>query len=457
MTQLTPYHEDQELDNNTSTNVHFRDILEQHINRRSLITKTASGAVALTLASTLTGCNDNDNKSNNNNGGTNPPIDPNKKPEKLNFTTVPKNLNDIVTVPEGYEAHVLYALGDSINPTYAEWDDNNIPSGPSFQFRSGDCHDGMSYFGLNTATGRYDEQQSNDGLLVLNHEYINPTFLHPKGPTKVDGRRPEDEVIREVNAHGVSIIHVKKDTKTQKVELVKNSVYNRRITGSTLMEFAGPAAGNALLATKFSPSGVQTRGTHNNCGNGYTPWGTYLTTEENFIGYFTRSVTDDAARRPEEIVALQRYGLKQGASSRYGWETAQGQVESQDLYDRWNADVKAANAGQDYRNAPNTFGWMVEIDPFDSRQAPVKRTALGRFAHEDCRTSRVIEGQNLAFYMGDDSRGEYIYKFVSDAKWDPKDINGGYRAGDKYMNSGKFYVAKFNADGTGQWLELSYG
>ncbi|ATZ66346.1 PhoX family protein [Acinetobacter haemolyticus] len=457
MTQLTPYHEDQELDNNTSTNVHFRDILEQHINRRSLITKTASGAVALTLASTLTGCNDNDNKSNNNNGGTKPPVDSNKKPEKLDFTAVPKNLDDIVTVPEGYEANVLYALGDSINPTYAEWDDNNVPSGPSFQFRSGDCHDGMSYFGLNTATGRYDEQQSNDGLLVLNHEYINPTFLHPKGPSKVDGRRPEDEVIREVNAHGVSIIHVKKDTKTQKVELVKNSVYNRRITGSTLMEFAGPAAGHALLATKFSPSGVQTRGTHNNCGNGYTPWGTYLTTEENFIGYFARSATDDAARRPEEIVALQRYGLKQGSSTRYGWETAIGQVESQDLYDRWNADVKAEQAGQDYRNAPNTFGWMVEIDPFDSRQAPVKRTALGRFAHEDCRTSRAIEGENLAFYMGDDSRGEYIYKFVSDAKWDPKDVNGGYRAGDKYMNAGKLYVAKFNADGTGQWVELSYG
>ncbi|QER38585.1 PhoX family phosphatase [Acinetobacter suaedae] len=457
MTQPTPYHEDQELDNNTSTNVHFRDILEQHINRRSLITKTASGAVALTLASTLTGCNDNDNKSNNNNGGTKPPVDSNKKPEKLDFTAVPKNLDDIVTVPEGYEANVLYALGDSINPTYAEWDDNNVPSGPSFQFRSGDCHDGMSYFGLNTATGRYDEQQSNDGLLVLNHEYINPTFLHPKGPSKVDGRRPEDEVIREVNAHGVSIIHVKKDTKTQKVELVKNSVYNRRITGSTLMEFAGPAAGHALLATKFSPSGVQTRGTHNNCGNGYTPWGTYLTTEENFIGYFARSATDDAARRPEEIVALQRYGLKQGSSTRYGWETAIGQVESQDLYDRWNADVKAEQAGQDYRNAPNTFGWMVEIDPFDSRQAPVKRTALGRFAHEDCRTSRAIEGENLAFYMGDDSRGEYIYKFVSDAKWDPKDVNGGYRAGDKYMNAGKLYVAKFNADGTGQWVELSYG
>ncbi|HEE6561804.1 TPA: PhoX family phosphatase [Acinetobacter baumannii] len=455
MTELTPYHEDQELDNNTSDNIHFRDILEQHISRRSLITKAASGAVALTLASTLTGCNDNDDDSGSNNGGTTP-VNPNKKPEKLTFTPVAKNLNDIVTVPEGYEANVIYALGDSINPRVGDWDDNNIPSGPSFQFRSGDCHDGMHYFGLNTSTNRFDETVSAQGLLVMNHEYINQTFLHPKGPTKVDGRRPEDEVIRETNAHGVSVIHIKKDPTTQKVEIVKNSIFNRRITASTVMEFAGAAAGSSLLATRFSPAGRQTRGTHNNCGNGYTPWGTYLTTEENFIGYFARSTTDDTLRTPEEIIALKRYGLKAGSSSRYGWETAIGQVESQDLYDRWNADVKAAQATQDYRNGPNTFGWMVEIDPFDGRQNPVKRTSLGRFAHEDS-ACRAVVGQPLAFYMGDDSRGEYIYKFVSTAVWDTKDINGGYTAGDKYMNAGKLYVAKFNNDGSGQWIELAYG
>ncbi|WP_329759869.1 PhoX family phosphatase [Acinetobacter pittii] len=455
MTELTPYHEDQELDNNTSDNIHFRDILEQHISRRSLITKAASGAVALTLASTLTGCNDSDDDSGSNNGGTTP-VDPNKKPEKLTFTAVAKNHNDIVTVPEGYEANVIFALGDSINPNFGEWDDNNIPSGPSFQFRSGDCHDGMHYFGLNTSTNRFDESASAQGLLVMNHEYINQTFLHPKGPTKVDGRRPEDEVIRETNAHGVSIVHIKKDAATQKVTIDKNSIFNRRITASTEMDFAGAAAGSGLLATRFSPTARKTRGTHNNCGNGYTPWGTYLTTEENFIGYFARSTTDDALRTPEEIIALKRYGLKAGSGSRYGWETAIGQVESQDLYDRWNADVKAAQATQDYRNGPNTFGWMVEIDPFDRRQNPVKRTSLGRFAHEDS-ACRAVVGQPLAFYMGDDSRGEYIYKFVSTAVWDAKDINGGYAVGDKYMNAGKLYVAKFNNDGSGQWIELAYG
>ena len=455
MTELTPYHEDQELDNNTSDNTHFRDILEQHITRRSLIAKTASGAAALALASTLTGCNDDKDSS----GNTTPPtpVNPDKKPEKLTFKPVAKNLNDIVTVPEGYEATVLYAMGDSINPAYAEWNDNAVPSGPSFQYRSGDCHDGMSYFGLNQTHKNYDPSASESGLLVMNHEYINPTFLHPQGPTLVNERRPEDEVIREMNAHGVSIIELKKDKTTQKVEIVKNSVFNRRITASTVMDFAGNVAGSDLLVTKYSSAGKQTRGTHNNCGNGYTPWGTYLTTEENYIGYFIRAKGDDAKRSPEEIIALKRYGLKDGASSRYKWETAVGQLESQDLYDRWNSSVTASTAAQDYRNSANTFGWIVEIDPFDNRQNPVKRTSLGRFAHEDCRASRLREDDNLAFYMGDDSRGEYIYKFVSDAKWSAKDINGGYKAGDKYMNSGKLYVAKFNANGTGQWIELAYG
>jgi len=450
MTDLTPYHENQELDNNTSNNTHFRDILEQRISRRSLITKTASGAAALALASSLVGCNDDDD-----NNST--PTTTVKKPEKFTFNPVAKNLNDIVTVPAGYEANVLYALGDPLTQTIPDWDDNNVPSGVSFTARSGDCHDGMSYFGLNSNSSKYDAKASNRGLLVMNHEYINQTFLHPKGATKVNGRRPEDEVIREVNAHGVSIIELKKDATTQKVEIVKSSPFNRRITASTVMDFAGTVAGSDLVKTKYSSSAKQTRGTHNNCGNGYTPWGTYLTTEENFIGYFVRNKGDDAKRSAAEIIALNRYGLKDGASSRYGWETAIGAIESQDLYDRWNSSITADSADKDYRNGANTFGWIVEIDPFDSRSNPVKRTSLGRFAHEDCRSSRLIEGENLAFYMGDDSRGEYIYKFVSDAKWDAKDVNGGYRAGDKYMNSGKLYVAQFNNDGTGKWIELAYG
>ncbi|MBF7683294.1 PhoX family phosphatase [Acinetobacter sp. B5B] len=453
MTQQTPYHEDQETDNNTSSNTHFDDILGHYITRRDLIKKTASGTIALALAATVTGCASQGTSQGQQRSSHLPTT---KRPEKLSFKPVAKNKLDLISVPDGYQVNVLYALGDSINPNYADWNDHNIPSGPSFQFRSGDCHDGIHFFGLNKKTKRLDDTFSEEGLLVMNHEYINPTFLHAKGPTKVNGHRPEDEVIRENNAHGVSVIHVKKNEITQHVEIIKNSVFNRRITTYTPMDFSGAAAGSPLLATLYSPKALKARGTHNNCGNGYTPWGTYLTTEENFIGYFQRSSTDDAKRQPHEIAALKRYGLKAGSSSKYEWDTAIGQIEPQDHYDRWKANAIAETAAKDYRNGPNTFGWMVEIDPFDIKHNPVKRTSLGRFAHEDS-ACRAVEGMPLAFYMGDDSRGEYIYKFVSQAKWDAKDTNAGYKAGDKYMDKGTLYVAKFNQDGSGQWIELSYG
>jgi uncharacterized protein len=100
---------------------------------------------------------------------------------------------------------------------------------------------------------------------------------------------------------------------------------------------------------------------------------------------------------------------------------------------------------------------VVEIDPFAPASTPKKRTALGRFAHEGAELGPVAAGKPLVWYMGCDSRNEYIYKYVSTALWDPADANKGLAAGDKYLDSGKLYVAKFNADGTGQWLELSFG
>ena len=261
------------------------------------------------------------------------------------------------------------------------------------------------------------------------------------------------------------MIELKKDSKTQLVGINKSSVFNRRVTAASRIEFTGPVKGSNQVKTKFSPNGDFGLGTINNCGNGYTPWGTYLTTEENFNQYFSR---DDIGRDANSIVALDRYKIP--AASSYKWHTVKATEDSrtndikdlniQDIYDRWLTKVSGAEAKDDFRNTTNTFGWIVEIDPFNGSHTPVKRTALGRFAHEDCRASRAIAGQPLAFYMGDDSQGEYIYKFVSDALWDAKDVNGGYTAGDKYMNSGKLYVAKFNFDtatekSTGEWVELN--
>ena len=186
--------------------------------------------------------------------------------------------------------------------------------------------------------------------------------------------------------------------------------------------------------------------------------GTFLTGEENWAGYFTRSAADDAARggaTAKSVVSLVRYGRAQGAASRHGWETA----GTADKYARWiNSQTGTSTDGtDDYRNELNTFGYMVEIDPYDKNVAIRKRTTLGRFAHESGVFGTVTAGKPLAVYMGDDSRGEYIYKFVSTTNWDAADASPANRitTGDKYLDVGKLYVAKFSADGSGQWIELS--
>ncbi|WP_104471592.1 PhoX family protein [Acinetobacter indicus] len=458
-------------DSNTSNNTHFQTILDQHMNRRGFIAKTTSGAMALAFAATVSGCSDDDNDSGTPDGNpTTPPDTTNPdqhawsdlkaRPNKLTFEPVRKNTANFFSVPAGYQLKVLYAVGDPINPTYPEKTDAELPSGASYQFRSGDNHDGMSFFGMHPTNKNYAAKESTQGLLVLNHEYLQLPQLHtPEGTKVINGVRPEDQVLREVNAHGVSVIEISKDANTQDVKINLNSKFNRRITAATEMEIRGPARGSDLVKTRFSQDGTLTRGTFANCGNGYTPWGTYLTAEENWDGYFARQANDTRAIAKEEI-ALSRYG-RGGAnalSSQYLWNTPIAELTGdKDLYDRWDISVKGENALADYRNVMNTCGFIVEIDPFSATTRPVKRTALGRFAHEDCRCSNPIPGQPLAFYMGDDATGEYIYKFVSEAVWDPKDVNGGYTAGDKYMDKGTLYVAKFNDDGTGEWLELTHG
>ena len=209
------------------------------------------------------------------------------------------------------------------------------------------------------------------------------------------------------------------------------------------------------MVTKYSATGEKTRGTVNNCANGYTPWATYLTCEENWAGYFRRiAATDDPKRSAKEKASLARYGV--AGTGRELWATLTPDT-ADNLYGRWNAEVVAAGATEDYRNVANTYGWVVEIDPFNATSTPKKRTALGRFGHEGSWLGPVTAGKPLVWYSGDDSRGEYIYKYVSTANWDPADATRGTAAGDKYLDDGKLYVAKFNADGTGGWIELKFG
>lgn len=374
-------------------------------------------------------------------------------PPALGFTAVAKNKLDVVTVPTGYTVSVINRTGDPIAagvPAY-----KNDGTDTNFAQRIGDHGDALYWFGL-SATGTRDETSSTRGLLVQNHENINDQYLHVAGATTVNGARPESEAQKEIDCHGVSVTEVVEGA--NRVWSVKqDSTFNRRITPATPMVFNGPARGSDLLKTVFSPTGVAGRGTINNCANGYTPWGTSLTCEENWAGYFRRS-GDTANRTAKELTALSRYGVTSSTGS-YGWSTVVAADSTNTLFRRWDARAGTGAATGDFRNEPNQFGWVVEVDPYAPTSTPRKRTALGRMGHEGCWPGAFVAGRKPAWYMGDDSRREYFYKFVSATAWAAADANATDRLaiGDKYLDAGTLYVAKFNADGTGTWLPLVYG
>ncbi|MCX6073106.1 MAG: PhoX family phosphatase [Campylobacterales bacterium] len=416
-------------DCNNSNNESFDDVLSQRLNRRDLM-KLSAGLIGSTLfGSFMSGCNSDE---------TTPATSPVAAAALLSFTPVAKNMNDTVTVATGYTANVLYRVGDPIKLGVNNY--LNDGTDTDFDSRSGDCHDGMKYFGLKADNSGYELTNSTNGLMCINHEYINQNYLHTVAEVAAinNASRIPAQVDKEMAAHGVAVIKITNGGTG--FALDKTSGYNRRITATTPMKLQGVAAGSSYMVTPYSTTGMATRGTVNNCANGYTPWGTYLTCEENWNGYFKYSAT---GRTAKEVAAFSRYGLS--ATSRYGWES---------VYTQWMATVTGADATADYRYGPNTFGYNVEIDPFNPTSTPVKHTAMGRFAHEGCWPAKATAGKPVVFYMGDDSKGEYIYKFVSTQNWDAADATGGLTAGAKYLDSGTLYVAKFNADGTGNWLKL---
>lgn len=438
-------HDFNDEDSNTSSNPTFETVVAARLSRRSLLRGGFGTAATVMLGGLgVAACG----------GGDDDPA-PAPAPAApaetlLGFGAVAKSLEDKVSVPAGYTATVLLALGDPIAAGVPAFRNDGTDTG--YDRRSGDDHDGIEYFGL-SAAGTPDAAANDRALLGINHEYINQLFLHANGPTP--NPRPAGETDIEVDCHGVSIVEIAKTA--GKFAVVQNSPFNRRITAATPIEFSGPLRGHPLLVTKYSPTGTATRGTLNNCGTGKTPWGTLLTGEENWVGYYFRAAGDQALRSAKENVALARYGRNvtatAAAASRYGWETS----GADDKYARWNTSVTGATAADDYRNEINGQGYVTEIDPYGATSTVKKRTALGRMAHESAAFSKPVVGKPLAVYMGDDARNEYIYKFVSTQNWVAADATAANRmaTGDKYLDSGKLYVAKFNADGTGQWIELS--
>lgn len=406
--------------NNPSSNAHFSEILQVRLSRRQIM-KGGLGAAALGMfGSTLVGCNSDSSSTISSGNNFSEPV--------LGFKAVSTERRDTITVPEGYSAIPFLALGTPVCGSYPAYKADGSNSGADQEQQMGMCHDGIHYFPINDS--------SDHGLLVMNHEYVIQNVLHANGATMVDDiRTVEDEVRKEVAAHGVSIVEIKKDA-LGAWEVVPGN-YNRRITGATPMALRGPVRGNAKVRTKYSPAGTMTRGTLNNCGNGYTPWNTYLTCEENWAGYF---VNKDAELPREHS----RYGVRT-INGRYSWETV-----NDDDYERFNVSSTGASSSDDYRNEVNTFGWIVEIDPFNPDSTPIKRTAMGRFAHEGAIFAPAIEGQPIVYYSGDDARNEYIYKYVSLDNYYQSTANG------ELLDNGTLYVAKFDANGNGEWLALDY-
>ncbi|MES0873489.1 PhoX family protein [Sinimarinibacterium thermocellulolyticum] len=423
---------------NHSANTRFEDVLSARLQRRDVLRGGVTLASATTLGSlALVGCSDDDDEAG--------------APRSLGFAAVAKNRNDAVTLPAGYSATVLYAFGDPIDGGTPDF--RNDGTDTASDRRAGDQHDGMAYFGLSDA-GQWARTRSDRGLLAINHEQVLDAYLHVAGPTQdVNGNRPQAEVDKEMNAHGVSIIEVRREVGSNRMSYVRTSPFNRRITPFTEMDITGPARGSARLFTPFSPNGTRTRGTLNNCAHGHTPWGTYLTCEENWFSYWKRG-DDVALRNAADNAQLARNGLSPNSAgfSYRKWDTVDA-----DVYRRFNITAQpGGSATTDYRNEANTFGYIVEIDPFDPDSRPQKRTALGRIVHEGCWAAPAIPGRPLVFYMGDDARFEYIYKFVSAENWDPADAERSDRlaVGAKYLDHGTLYVAKFNADGSGEWIAL---
>lgn len=331
----------------------------------------------------------------------------------LGFKAVPASTADTVVVPEGYQVERLISWGDPLFADVAEFSNQlhkNTAANQKRQF--GDNNDGMSLFPV-------DEQTA---ILAVNNEYTNYELMFEhqgKNMTAADVGYAQA-------AHGVSVITLAKTKEGWRFD--KNGRFNRRIDANTAMRISGPAQGHALLQTNIDPKGEVVLGTFNNCANGMTPWGTYLTCEENFNGYFGSDAQVDVS--PE----FSRYGIA-AEDAGYSW---------------YKFDSRFDLAKEP--NEPNRFGWVVEIDPHNPNSTPVKRTALGRFKHENAELVIADDGC-VVVYLGDDERGEHIYRFVSRNKYNPAD----QAANRDLLDDGELFVAKFNEDGSGEWLSLTYG
>jgi uncharacterized protein len=388
-------------DSNRSTNPSIHELSPP--SRRTVLRASFGAAASGLFAPWLTGCA--------------APLAPAAGP-LIGFKAVAASALDAISVPEGYVAEAIAAWGEPVGlaGNMPPWKPDASHSAAEQAAQMGMHHDGMHFYALGDGATR--------GVLMSNHEYVDDGLLHPDGLKTWNA----EKVKKSQAAHGISAIEI--SLNNGRWQMVRPSRYARRITAETPFAVGGPAAGHVLMRTAADPSGRRVLGTFNNCASGKTPWGTYLSGEENFAGYFAGGDNHTEDQR--------RWGMRRTSS--YRWE---------EFDERFDA-----------RKHPNEFhrhGWVVEVDPMDPDNMPIKRTAMGRAAHEGAWVA-VTRDQRAVVYSGEDARFEYIYKFVSRDRIKP--AAGGLtqaQANRELLDHGTLYVARYDADGTGRWLPLVHG
>lgn len=421
-------------DCNTSSNPTFHEIASAALSRRAVLGLGAAGAVALTFA----GMGSPSPVAAAENEGLTGLGLPMPGWSKLPFEPVkpvPANIDQFV-VPGGYNWMPLIRWGDPL-----------FTDAPAFDIAAQTPEAQSRQFGYNSDYLEIIPDKSlKTGVLVNNHEYVNANIMFPSVPAG-EVLAPE-EVRRRGDiakmAQGMSVVDISRPGSGAPWSYVQGGRRNRRITVETVFELTGPAAGSALLKTAEDPEGRWVRGTLGNCAGGATPWGTILSGEENFDGYFAWNA---------QAAGQARYSSTSTTSTSTGWETYDARFNAHD---------------DDYVNEPNRFGYIVEIDPYDPDSVPKKHTAMGRMKHEGANVY-VSKDRRVVAYMGDDQRNDYLYKFVSKNK-----VSLSRAKNMTLLSEGDLYVARFSGDspadeivgtgelpsdgqfdGTGQWVPLT--
>ena len=324
---------------------------------------------------------------------------------KLQFTAIaPVDAAvDAFTVPEGFTWQPVIRWGDPL-----------FNDAPDFDLGQPDRRSPGPASSATTTTTRTSSKSPAARAAVrccspTTSTPTRPSCSRPRCPPRTSGQIGHA-------AHGLTVVELERKNKNQPWSYVKGATLNRRYLNDTAYELTGPAAGSALVKTKADPTGRTILGTLGNCSGGTTPWGTMLSGEENFNGYFVA---------PGTSAEDKRYGLTNKPTARQ-WELD---------------DPRFDTRNPEYANEANRFGWIVEVDPFDPTSTPKKHSALGRFKHEGANVI-VAESGHVVAYSGDDERFDYLYKFVSKDK---------YREGDRKHNmtllsEGDLYVAKFTGN-----------